>query len=161
MAKILGKVLALVGVAALAGCATQPLVVKTFSEDLPPSKFAVIKKSSQEMEGLTFSTWFAGYSRVMADQVFPFVETGNTWTGFASELQLLPGTYLLSAGCQRMGHAVVTGNGGVSYSGLAYIRLPVLVEAGQNYEVYCEAVPNRVGLVRGKYRPIPRQEEKK
>jgi hypothetical protein len=120
----------------LAGCA--PAMVQTYQG--PPkdrSQIAVLKGIAAEAPGTgrTYYVFFTSYAEFDPARKPVAIKVGDSFTGYPKELTMLPGPYLVVTRC-------ATGN---QY---AFPVIRINLEAGAEYEVRCEPVPNMLSQVR-------------
>ena len=112
------------------------MLVKTHP-DTPPEKIAKLKSASIKLDNAAYKTQFSMYAvRQPYGGYGEFVQVGNTWTGFPQQLEMPEGSYLLSVQCATQAQ-------------FGYIRMPVTLTGGAEYEISCEPADGRLNSVVG------------
>ena len=119
----------------LAGCAG---TVQTYSGNpKDASQIAVVRARASEFSGTgnRYFVSFASYAKLEPGQKPVPERVGNAFTGYPSELQLLPGRYAVMTRCSIMNQ-------------YAFPSFTLDAVAGATYEVICEPVADQLSRVR-------------
>ncbi len=123
----------------LSGCA--PTLVKTHP-NTPVEKIARLKNATIKLDNAAYTTYFSMYApRHPSGSFGEFVQVGNSWTGFPTQLEMPVGSYLLSIQCSTNAQ-------------FGYLRMPVTLEARASYEVSCEPAEGRLNTVIGRLKKL-------
>ena len=107
--------------ATAAGCVLPP--VQTYEgQPKPRMEIGIVKA----LRGEIYLAQFESYARRITDQGLEFQKVGNNFTGYPTELHMVPGRYVILARC--------FGGGGYGFPSLDFDVLP-----GMTYEVSCES----------------------
>jgi hypothetical protein len=128
--------IAITALAVFSLSACTPMLVKTHP-DTPPEKVAKLKSASLALDHAAYKTQFSMYAIRQPNGGYgEFVQVGNTWTGFPQQLEIPEGSYLLSVQC-------------ATSSQFGYLRMPVTLAGGAEYEISCEPADGRLNTVVG------------
>jgi len=115
------RLLAVLVAAPLAGCVLPP--VQTYEgQPKPRTEIGIVKSPRGDL----YLGQFSSYARRVSGEKLEFQKVGNAFTGYPTELHMVPGRFLILVRC--------SGGGGYGFPSMDFDVLP-----GMTYEISCES----------------------